>query len=157
MFFARCSAGTRLLHVMRDFLTCGIFKMRFFKRLKTRKRVASPPRSNCFFFALWMFITRGGYWSCRRSRHIWGLHWLWSRDGVHWIHFEPIKPQPLPKAIWHKLWYIGRIKHGDEDESDLLCTVYICRKCKKNTVHVPGKPKPTKCEWCYHSDKPILS
>ena len=70
-------------------------------------------RSNCFLFALWLFWTRGGYWACRRSRHIVGLHWLWSPDLRTWLHYEPLAPKRLPHAVWHKLYYEGRIRRGD--------------------------------------------
>lgn len=72
-------------------------------------------RTNCLFFALWLWITRGGYLVVRKSRHVTGWHWLWSRDSrMRLIHYEPILPKELPPVLWHKIWYQGRIKRGDK-------------------------------------------
>jgi hypothetical protein len=70
-------------------------------------------RSNCFVFAWWLYFTRGGYCALRRSRHIAGWHWLWSPDLKRWIHYEPNHSKPMPYAIWHKVWYHGKVKRGD--------------------------------------------
>jgi len=74
-------------------------------------------KSNCFFFALWLFWTRGGYWACRRTRPplTWGLHWSWSPDRKRWLHYEPIvRRENFLSATWHKLWFHGRIRRYDE-------------------------------------------
>lgn len=78
-------------------------------------KVRRVSRSNCFFFAFWMWATRGGYFAVRRTRHMSGVgwHWLWSRDLKHWLHYEPDDPKELPAAIWHKVWYKGRVVRGD--------------------------------------------
>lgn len=71
-------------------------------------------RSNCFVFAAYLFVTRGGYIAMRKSRHITGWHWLWSPDLKRWVHYDPMFPKNLPAAMWHKLWYHGRIRRGDD-------------------------------------------
>lgn len=73
----------------------------------------SRRRSNCFVFAVWMYWTRGGYLVVRPSRHIVGWHWLWSPDLIRFLHYSPLAPQPMPRAMWHKLWFRGRIVRGD--------------------------------------------
>lgn len=70
-------------------------------------------RSNCLFFAIYCWWRRGGYVAFRRSRHIGGLHFLWSPDLKRWVHYGPISPQKMPYALIHKLWYRGKIKRGD--------------------------------------------
>lgn len=70
-------------------------------------------RSNCFVFAAWLWITRGGYFAVRKSRHIAGWHWLWSPDLKRWLHYEPLDVKGLPGDCWRKLLYRGRIKRGD--------------------------------------------
>lgn len=77
-----------------------------------------PRRSNCLFFAVaawWRWRKRGAYLSLRLSRHIAGWHYLVNHRG-RWIHYEPVDPQPLPQALWHKLWYIGRVRRSDEPQ-----------------------------------------
>jgi hypothetical protein len=74
-------------------------------------------KSNCFFFAFWKFLTQGGYWAVRKSRHIWGWHWLWSPDLITWYHYSPLKPKKLPCALWDKFWYKGEIKVGDKPDN----------------------------------------
>lgn len=72
--------------------------------------------SNCFFFAFYMWITRGGYCSIRKSRHITGWHWLWSpaTKKHRYVHYEPINPKPeWYKAAFHKLLYKGKILRND--------------------------------------------
>lgn len=29
------------------------------------------------------------------------------------LHYEPLEPQPMPRAIWHKIWYEGKLMRGD--------------------------------------------
>ena len=62
-----------------------------------------------------MWWRHGGYFCVRRSRHIWGWHWLWSPDLKRWVHYEPLMPKEMPAAMWDKLWYEGRIKRGDDE------------------------------------------
>jgi len=76
-------------------------------------------RSNCFLFALvawWRWRKRGGrvYWWVRDSDHIAGWHWGVEYRGRK-VHYEPLQPRPLPMALWHKLWYRGRIVRGDDE------------------------------------------
>jgi hypothetical protein len=73
-------------------------------------------RSNCFFFAWWLFWTRGGYCSIRRVRPPlpFGWHWQWSPDSRHWLHYEPVdRKTTLLSAALHKLWFVGRIRRYD--------------------------------------------
>lgn len=74
-------------------------------------------RCNCLVFAAlawWRWRRRGAYFALRRSRHIAGLHWLVYYRG-RWIHFDPLAPkQNMVAAAFHKLWYLGRIRRGDE-------------------------------------------
>jgi len=75
--------------------------------------------SNCFFFAWYMWFTRGGYCTIRKSRHITGLHWMWSPKNSfikpRWVHYEPLKPKKeWYLAIFHKLLYKGKIVRGDK-------------------------------------------
>jgi len=73
-------------------------------------------RSNCFFFAFWLWCTRGGYLAFRPSRNITGIHWLWSPDLKNWLQYSPKEPK---KTFWaaalHKIWYEGRVHRGDKD------------------------------------------
>ncbi len=73
-------------------------------------------RCNCFLFAWWLFVTRGGYCSIRRTRPpiTYGWHWLWSPDGRRWLHYEPVKrKEHWWSAAIHKLWFVGRIRRYD--------------------------------------------
>jgi hypothetical protein len=71
-------------------------------------------KSNCFFFAFWLFWTRGGYLAFRRSRNITGIHWLWSPDLKNWLQYSPIEPKKnFFAAMIHKIWYHGHILRSD--------------------------------------------
>ena len=73
--------------------------------------------SNCFFFAFYMWITRGGYCSIRRSMHITGWHWVWEPPTRKHrrVHYEPKKAkEKWWLAIFHKLLYKGVIKRNDD-------------------------------------------
>jgi hypothetical protein len=73
-------------------------------------------RSNCFFFALSLWMRRGGYIRLRRVHAPlpYGWHWSWSQDGVRFVHFEPVsRKQTTASAALHKLWFIGRIRRYD--------------------------------------------
>ena len=78
-----------------------------------RKKRIRFKKHNCFFFAWYMWFTRGGYCAIRKSRNVAGWHWLWSPDLKRWIHYEPMHPEGFPKVIIHKLWFKGYIKRGD--------------------------------------------
>lgn len=82
--------------------------------VKKRKRHPGR-RSNCLFFALWLWYLRGGYIALRWSRHIWGVHWVWiSHDRRRLLHYTPISPKTnLLAASIDKLWYRGRISRTD--------------------------------------------
>lgn len=52
--------------------------------------------ANCVCFALYRYVTRGGYVIVRASDHGWWPHILWSPDLVHFEQFHPIR---------HRRWY----------------------------------------------------
>ena len=74
-------------------------------------------RSNCFVFALLFWIRRGGYLAVRLSRPPLdlGLHWVWiSEDRRRILHYAPAdRAEHWYTAIFHKLWYTGKIKRED--------------------------------------------
>lgn len=73
-------------------------------------------RSNCFFFAWWMFAHRGGYCTLRRCQTFPGFHWLWippDRNPRRWLSYAPFMHKDSVRATAHKLWYSGRIYRGD--------------------------------------------
>ena len=65
---------------------------------------------------VWRLRARRGRWWVRRADHFpIGWHWGWqSRDQRYTLHYEPLEPAPMPRAIWHKVWYSGRLVRGDE-------------------------------------------
>lgn len=64
---------------------------------------------------VWRLRRWRGAWWVRSSDHIAGWHWGWeSRDRRYVLHYEPLEPQPMPAAIWHKIWYRGRLMRGDD-------------------------------------------
>jgi hypothetical protein len=75
-------------------------------------------RGNCFFASLiicWRLRHRRGRWWVRPSDHIAGWHWGWqSRDCRYTLHYEPLEPKRMPAAVWHKVWYRGRLVRGDQ-------------------------------------------
>lgn len=79
-------------------------------------------RGNCFIVALLILWRLRRYtgrnavvWWARRSDHIWGAHWgVETRDRRHVWHYSPLRPASLPRALWDKLWYIGRLHWGDK-------------------------------------------
>jgi len=76
----------------------------------------SPRRFNCLFWALLMWWRHGGYVAMRRSRHYYGVHWMWSADLVSWYHYVPLAPRTtFIEAALHKVWFEGRVKHGDDE------------------------------------------
>jgi len=41
---------------------------------------------------------------------------MWSPDLKNWLHYEPLAPKPQWwKAVFHKLWFEGRVKRGDKE------------------------------------------
>ena len=82
-----------------------------------------------------LWLTRGGYVAMRRSRHITGIHWLWSKDTKRWVHYTPIRPKDqLVFAAFHKLWYRGKIQRDDIEE--LTLTVDPRRSTLDRYVHI---------------------
>jgi hypothetical protein len=81
-------------------------------------------RSNCFVFALvlWWRWRRDprAYLAWRRSLHITGLHWLVRHPRYdRWLHWQPHIPKARwHRAMWHKLWYMGRITRDDNEVRD---------------------------------------
>lgn len=97
-------------------------------------------RSNCFFFAVWLFWTRGGYWAVRRVRPPlpFGWHWSWSPDRRRWLHFEPVarKEKLLPAAV-HKIWFVGRIRRYDNEWGKPHTHPHLLRKKKRAHHRAP--------------------
>lgn len=77
--------------------------------------------SNCLVFALWRWMTRGGYLVVRRSRFLWVPHFLWVPPGgleqAKVEHFVPIKPSSgRPWAVWRAVMFRGRVRYCDRVE-----------------------------------------
>ena len=75
-----------------------------------------PGRSNCFVFAWWLYLTRGGYCAIRKVRPPlpFGWHWSWSPDRRKWLHYEPISRERVWwRAAVAKVFYRGRIRRYD--------------------------------------------
>lgn len=70
-------------------------------------------RSNCLFFAVYMTLSRGGYFVIRFSE-VAGWHFQWSQDRKTYLQYEPFVHQKLPRAIVDKLWYRGKITRSDD-------------------------------------------
>lgn len=74
--------------------------------------------SNCLVFALWRWMTRGGYLIVRWSRYRWVPHFLWSPpgglEGAQVEHFVPINPgRGRPWAVWNAGLFRGRVRYCD--------------------------------------------
>lgn len=74
--------------------------------------------SNCFIYALTLYISRGGYLRLMRSERGSPIpRLLWSEDNDTWYYFAPSRPQRYRDLPWYKkiiayhvLWYEGSVK-----------------------------------------------
>lgn len=69
--------------------------------------------SNCLVFALWRWVTRGGYLLMRRSRWGWWPHFLWAEtlEPLRVEHYAPLgggRPRWLPPPF-----FVGQILRED--------------------------------------------
>ena len=70
---------------------------------------------NCLLFALWRWVTRGGYLILRRSHHGWWLHVLWSPD-LRDARLEHYVPRAYARPWWawgHKVLFRGTVSRED--------------------------------------------
>ena len=65
--------------------------------------------SNCLFFALYRYVTKGGYIIIRKSRHGFWYHFMWSKDLKVIEHYVPEKT-PLKYPFITKVLFKGRVK-----------------------------------------------
>lgn len=70
--------------------------------------------SNCLIFAVWRWITRGGYLILRRSHHGWWPHILWCEDlrDANIQHYVPLEYSD-DFAASHKVLFRGYISRQD--------------------------------------------
>ena len=84
-------------------------------------------RSNCFFFAVGRWLSRGGYLLIRKSRLGWWPHFLHGEtdkgDEVAVCHLVPIEPLRARGLLRffpiHVLIFRGRVKTNDRECGDL--------------------------------------
>jgi len=70
--------------------------------------------SNCLIFALWRWVTRGGYLILRRSHHGWWPHVLWSSH-LRNAEIEHYVPRRYSQhfAPFHKILFRGDVSRAD--------------------------------------------
>jgi hypothetical protein len=61
--------------------------------------------SNCLFYAIRLWWTRGGYVIVTKSKFWWGPHVLWSPDLRTFCEFHPTAPKR--RRIMPPLWFHG--------------------------------------------------
>jgi hypothetical protein len=79
-------------------------------------------RCNCLVFVFWYWIHHGGWVAFRLSHPPLGIgwHWAWfSADRKRMLHYQPIgRKTRWWSAIFHKLWYRGRLRRYDTPWND---------------------------------------
>lgn len=78
--------------------------------------------SNCLIFALWRWITRGGYLVIRRSHYGWWPHIIWC-EHLHDAEIEHYVPLEYSThfAASHKVLfhgYVSKVDQGGPDQSE---------------------------------------
>ena len=66
-------------------------------------------KSNCLFFSIYLFITRGGFIVFEKSKYGPWVHVLWTKDFIKFYHFVP-KKVPLKYPFISKIYFKGKIR-----------------------------------------------
>lgn len=74
-------------------------------------------KNNCFFYALGLWVRRGGYLVVRKSRMGFFPHFIWCGDlkNAEVLHFSPDVPKNHAGKLFHKFWFKGSIKTNDQE------------------------------------------
>jgi hypothetical protein len=66
-------------------------------------------RCNCLVWALWQWLTKGGYCGWRWSHYgpVW--HFVWSPDLKTWWGFVPVKPKHGWWVLFVMWWFLGTV------------------------------------------------
>lgn len=73
-----------------------------------------PVYTNCFFWAMWQWVTKGGYLVIRKARAGWFWHFLWKpTESAPMQHFRSHAPIRFPWPIQR-----GYITVTDGEDND---------------------------------------
>ena len=77
--------------------------------IQRRERAKDTFVSNCWMWAIWRFMRRGGFLIFSRSEWGWWPHFMWSPDMRTCVQFEPDHKRRTGR-LWPPFFYRGYLK-----------------------------------------------
>lgn len=81
-----------------------------------KKKDKAVTKSNCFFVALWLWFTRGGYLILRKAHTGPYPHFLWAKElpeGMKVIHYTTTEPEKSMRSVVFK----GKLRRRESSDN----------------------------------------